>query len=144
MSDITPTIEPKETGVRILFSVLFSLIVVILVGILGVITVFALLYSLVTQRVPTDPVRRFANQTVSYLYRVLRYLTYNDTLVPFPFSDFPGELEPCGPIPHHTQEESTTSHEQQLSQSDFRHQDDKGGKTSTMVDSEMQETTTKH
>jgi hypothetical protein len=143
MSDITPTIEPKETGVRILFSVLFSLIVVILVGILGVVTVFALLYALVTQRVPTDPVRRFANRTISYLYRSLRYLTYNDTEVPFPFSDFPGELESCAPFPHHPRETSTTSCERHLSQSDFHPQDNKGSQTSTMVDSEMQETTTK-
>jgi hypothetical protein len=43
-------------------------------------------------------VRSFANRTLSYLYAVTRYLTYNQAEVPFPFSDFPREVDPMPPV----------------------------------------------
>jgi hypothetical protein len=39
-------------------------------------------------------VRKFANQAAAYGYRVMRYLTLNENVRPFPFQDFPQELEP--------------------------------------------------
>ncbi len=44
------------------------------------------------RRPPNNRVRSFANRTLSYLYRITRYLTYNQSKVPFPFSDFPPEV----------------------------------------------------
>jgi hypothetical protein len=41
-------------------------------------------------------VRQFANRLVAYLYRIARYLTYNEGTAPFPFRDLPPELEPPG------------------------------------------------
>jgi hypothetical protein len=51
---------------------------------------------LVTTRPPSERVRRFANRVLSYLYHIVRYLTYNEPELPFPFSDFPPQLEPIG------------------------------------------------
>lgn len=53
-------------------------------------------FALVTTRPPSERVRRFANRVLSYLYHIVRYLTYNEPELPFPFSDFPPELEPIG------------------------------------------------
>ena len=99
MTDTEPTIERKETGMRILLTVLFLLIVNIGHAVVGVVTLFSLLFALITKQPPGDRVKQFANRTVSYLYRVLRYLTYNENEPPFPFADFPQELEPSAPFP---------------------------------------------
>jgi hypothetical protein len=42
----------------------------------------------------SEPVRRVSNQLAVYGYRVMRYLTLTDNVKPFPFTDFPKELEP--------------------------------------------------
>ncbi len=90
-------IERKETGIRILITLLFFVVTEILRWVLGAIVLFELGFALITQRLPSNRIRRFANQTVSYYFRILRYLTYNDSDRPFPFSDFPSEVEPYGP-----------------------------------------------
>jgi hypothetical protein len=89
----TPPIERVDTGIRILFSILLMLITEVVQIILGFVTVFSLTFALVTQQPPSEQVRRFANRTLSYLYQIFRYLTYNAAALPFPFADFPAELE---------------------------------------------------
>jgi hypothetical protein len=95
--DETP-IERKETAIRVLLSLLFVVIVQVVETILGVIILFELAYALITKQPPGERVRRFANRTLSYLYRIVRYLTYNEPGLPFPFSDFPSEVEPSAPV----------------------------------------------
>jgi hypothetical protein len=119
MTHATDSIAPKETGVRILLSVLFALITVVVVMLLGAVMVFMLSFTLVTKRPPADEVRHFANHTMSYLYRVLRYVTYNDPVVPFPFSNLPGEIEPCGSVTHHDNGAATASHDPPLPPSEI-------------------------
>lgn len=88
-------IERKETAIRILVTLLFVVIAELVIEIvLGVVILFDLAYTLITTQPPPERVRHFANRTISYLYRILRYITYNDTERPFPFSDFPVEVEP--------------------------------------------------
>jgi hypothetical protein len=86
-------IDRKDTGIRILLTILFALIVGVVESVLGLIILFALLWALITKRAPGVGVRALANQIITYYYRIGRYLTYNDSLVPFPFSDFPDALE---------------------------------------------------
>jgi hypothetical protein len=105
-------IERGETGIRILLFLLFAVIFRLGTVVLAAVVVFELLYALITRRPPNDRVRSFANRTLSYLYRITRYLTnrtlsylyritryltYNQSEVPFPFSDFPPEVEPSPP-----------------------------------------------
>ena len=85
-----------ETGLRILLSLLFVLVGSILEMVLSVTVIFQLLIALVTQSPPSVRVRAFANRIVSYYYKLGRYLTYNESRVPFPFSDFPEALEEDG------------------------------------------------
>jgi hypothetical protein len=92
------TVERSQTGIRILLSLLFVVIFRVTSVVLAVVVVFELLYALVTRQPPSDRVRSFANRTLSYLYSLTRYLTYNQTEVPFPFSDFPRDLDPIPPV----------------------------------------------
>jgi hypothetical protein len=86
-------IERKETGIRILLTILFALIAGVVESLLGLIVVFALLWALITKQPPSIRVRAFANRIVTYYYRIGLYLTYNESLVPFPFADFPEAFE---------------------------------------------------
>lgn len=95
-SEETP-IERKETGIRVALSVLFWVILEVVKTALGILVLFQLIYTLITQKPPSDRVRNFANRALSYQYRLLRYLTYNEPGRPFPFSDFPPEVEPSVP-----------------------------------------------
>jgi hypothetical protein len=104
-------IERKETGIRILLSILFAVIVHVVQTVLGVVVVFALAYALITKRPPGDPVKRFANRALSYQYHILRYVTYNAPQPPFPFADFPLELEPFTPMPEQNAERKGSERE---------------------------------
>ena len=96
MQDDETQIERQETGIRILLSLLFLLIAEVVRIALGITVFFALAWTLVTKRTPSERVRHFANRTLSYQYRLYRYLTYNAPERPFPFSDFPPAVEPAG------------------------------------------------
>lgn len=87
-------VERGETGVRILFSVLFAIIFRLASTVLLVVVIFELLYTLVTRQPPRPRVRGFANRTLSYMYEITRYLTYNRAGAPFPLADFPPEVAP--------------------------------------------------
>lgn len=86
-------IERKDTGIRIILSAIFLLIAEVMKVILALLTLFALGWTLIMRQPPPAQVRRFANRVVSYQYHVFRYLTYNEETRPFPFSDFPPEVE---------------------------------------------------
>ena len=82
-----------ETGLRILLSLLFVLVSSLVEMVLGVIVIFQLFVALATRRPPGLELRAFANRIISYYYKLGRYLTYNESRVPFPFSDFPEPIE---------------------------------------------------
>ena len=86
-------VERSETLVRVLLTVLFIVLLRLAEAVILALAVFSLLYTLVTQREVAPRVRRLGNQVLSYLVSVIRYLTYNDDRVPFPFSDLPPELD---------------------------------------------------
>ena len=96
-------IERKETTIRILLSLFFWVIMEVVKTVLGILVFFELLFALINKRAPSNQVRRFANRALSYHYRILRYLTYNELNRPFPFSDFPPQVEP--PVSMHERRE---------------------------------------
>ena len=91
-------IERKDTGVRIVLSLLYWVILEVVKMVLAVIVIYDLIYTLITKQPPSEGVRNFANRALSYQYRLLRYLTYNEPYRPFPLAEFPPEVEPPGPI----------------------------------------------
>ena len=91
-------IERGQTGIRALLTLLFFIVVRVVSYVLFVIILFELIYVAVTRNPPPERVRSFANRAVSYAYRIGRYLTYNEPDRPFPFNEFPAELEPPAPF----------------------------------------------
>jgi hypothetical protein len=90
-------IERGETGLRILYTVLFFAIARVTESVLFTVIIFELLWTLITRRPPSLRVRNFANRALAYIYRIGRYLTYNDAQAPFPFAEFPDEVHPVLP-----------------------------------------------
>lgn len=90
----SPRIERVDSLIRVLVTVLFVIVSEILKWVIWVIVLVELCMTLITQRTPNFRIRRFANQALSYQYRLLRYMTYNENDQPFPFADFPDEVEP--------------------------------------------------
>jgi len=93
-ADFDGEIPRQETLYRIAYTVLFAIVAGVLRTVLALIVVFELLFALITRLPPGVRVRALANRITTYQYRVLRYLTYNESQVPFPFGDFPEPLEP--------------------------------------------------
>ena len=89
-------IKRGDTGIRILVTLLFCLVLHAVEAVLAVVILFGLGYALLTRSEPSERVRGFANRVISYAYRIGRYLTYNAASPPFPFSGFPDDLEPTG------------------------------------------------
>jgi hypothetical protein len=96
MADEERQIERGETGVRILLTLLYIVIARVVETVLLVLILFGLVYALILKEPPGERVRAFGNRTLCYFSRMLRFLTYNEHQAPFPFSDFPRELEPTG------------------------------------------------
>jgi len=86
----------SRTGLRILTSLFFGIVVwSILEALVFLMLIFQIIHALIAQR-PNSRLIGFANRTIAYFYRVMRYLTFNEEAVPFPFSGFPAEIEEPG------------------------------------------------
>jgi hypothetical protein len=88
-----PDIDPRDTGIRILLTLVFTVVASVLNTLVGVLVAFSLLWALITRRPPHPRLRSLANIIITYEYRIHRYITYNDAEVPFPFSDLSNPLE---------------------------------------------------
>ncbi|MBM4284899.1 MAG: DUF4389 domain-containing protein [Deltaproteobacteria bacterium] len=94
--ETAPTPAPPSRtriAVRLLYTVLFLIVFGVVHFLINLTVLFQYILLFITQS-PSEPVRRFANQLTAYAYRLMRYLTLNDNDRPFPFSDFPPDLEP--------------------------------------------------
>jgi hypothetical protein len=91
--------EQKENPVsrgpialRLLNTLLFMIIFCIVKAIIFLTVLFQYAYLLVALK-HSEPVRTFANKLITYGYRLWRYITLNENRRPFPFTEFPGEME---------------------------------------------------
>ena len=82
-------IERRDTGIRILYTILFILAIRVAEIVLGLVVLFELAFALGTRSAPPGRVREFADRLIRYAYQVGQYLTYNREGAPFPFDDFP-------------------------------------------------------
>jgi len=98
LDEIDPAIEIErvETGLRIVYSIVFAIAYSLVEMLITAVVVFELAYSLVTERAPSERIREFGNRLSAYAYQLLRYLTHNSSQRPFPFSDFPEAIEEVG------------------------------------------------
>jgi hypothetical protein len=91
---LTPTrVSRAQILSRLLFTVLYLVLFGVVHFLITLAVVFQYIIVLANLR-PSEPLRRVANQLAAYGYRVMRYLTLNDNLRPFPLSEFPQEMDP--------------------------------------------------
>jgi len=86
------TASRKQIGIRLLYTLLYVAIFEVVKTIVLLITLFEYFFLLITLQ-HHERARTFANKVATYGYRVMRYLTLNENQRPFPFSEFPGEIE---------------------------------------------------
>jgi len=86
------TFPRKKILVRLLYTVFFFIIFEILKTIIQVSVLFQYVYLLISKTY-SEPVRNFTNKVSIYAYKVLRYVALNENEKPYPFSDFPQEIE---------------------------------------------------
>jgi hypothetical protein len=89
-AEVTPS--RAQVAIRLLYTLLYLAIFEVVKTIILLITLFEYFFLLVTLR-HNEPARGLANKVATYGYRVMRYLTLNENQRPFPFSDFPAEIE---------------------------------------------------
>jgi hypothetical protein len=87
------TTSRKQVAIRLLYTLLYAAIFELVKTIVFLVTLFEYVFLLITLQ-HHEPARTFANRVATYGYRVMRYLTLNENQRPFPFSDFPAEIEP--------------------------------------------------
>jgi hypothetical protein len=86
------TFPRKKIVIRLLYTVFFLIVFEILKIIIQVSVLFQYVYLLISKTY-SKPVRNFTNKVSIYAYRVLRYVTLNENEKPYPFHDFPLEME---------------------------------------------------
>jgi D-alanyl-lipoteichoic acid acyltransferase DltB (MBOAT superfamily) len=92
MEELPNEANRTQIAVRLLFTLLYLIVFEILKTIIQVAVLFQYVYLLITKK-HNEPVRNFSNKVTTYAYKVLRYLTLNENLKPFPFSEFPKEMD---------------------------------------------------
>jgi hypothetical protein len=90
--ELPGTVSRKQVAIRLLYTLLYVAIFEVVKTIVLLITIFEYFFLLVTLR-HNEPARTFANKVATYGYRLMRYVTLNENQRPFPFSEFPGEIE---------------------------------------------------
>ena len=98
MEQQQPAVAPSapdrgRIAVRLLYTILYLLVFEVIKTLLHVSVLIQYAVALITRK-PAEPLRRFGNRLSAYAYRVLRYMTLNENVRPFPFADFPPEVEP--------------------------------------------------
>jgi len=86
------TASRKQVAIRLLYTLLYVAIFEVVKTIVLLIAIFEYFFLLITLR-HNEPARTFANKVATYGYRLMRYITLNENQRPFPFSEFPGEIE---------------------------------------------------
>jgi hypothetical protein len=82
----------KQIAIRLLYTLLYAAIFEVVETIILLVAIFEYFLLLITLR-HNEPARTFANKVATYGYRLMRYLTLNENQRPFPFSEFPAEIE---------------------------------------------------
>jgi Domain of unknown function (DUF4389) len=81
-----------QTAMRLVFTILCLIILHVVQFVIQVLTLVQYAILLIT-RSYSEPLRGFSNKAAAYVYRLIRYITLNENTKPFPFTDFPQEIE---------------------------------------------------
>ncbi len=81
-----------KIGIRLIFTLICLVILSLMHFLIQMITLIQYLILLITKGY-SEPLRSFSNKAAVYVYRLIRYITLNEDVRPFPFTDFPREIE---------------------------------------------------
>lgn len=81
-----------QIAIRLGLSILYLIILEVLKIVVQVSVLFQFVYLFITQK-HNQPLRNFSNKVATYAYKIIRYTTLNENAKPFPFSEFPSEME---------------------------------------------------
>ena len=82
----------RQICIRFLYTLLYLVVLEVLKVVVQISVILQFIYLLITQKY-SEPLRNFSNKLAAYAYRVVRYVTLNENFRPFPFNDFPPEME---------------------------------------------------
>lgn len=86
---IRPNLTSKATWLRLVFIVLFAIVYGIVELVLTAVVVIQFLFTLLTGA-PNERLRELGQSLARYVYQIIRFLTYNTELRPFPIDlDWP-------------------------------------------------------
>ena len=81
-----------KIGIRLIFTLLFLVILSVMHFLIQMTTLIQYVVLLIT-RSYSEPLRSFSNKAAAYVYKLIRYITLNENTRPFPFTEFPREME---------------------------------------------------
>ena len=81
-----------KIGIRLLLTILCLIILHVVQFVIQIISLVQYVLLFLT-RGHSEPLRKFSNQAAAYAYRLIRYVTLNENTRPFPFTEFPKEME---------------------------------------------------
>lgn len=97
-SEIKENVKAKSTWMRGLFMLIFVVIYQVAEIVIGAVVVFQFLSNLFVGHA-NERLLRFGAQLSTFIYQVMRYLTYNTEERPFPFASWPeAPAETQGPV----------------------------------------------
>lgn len=84
---------------RLLFMLLFALVLQVAAAVMWVIVVLLFLFALVTGQ-PNLRLRTFAGTLATFIYQCWQFLSYNSEEKPYPFQDWPEAESHASPEQH--------------------------------------------
>ncbi|WP_438970849.1 DUF4389 domain-containing protein [Methylophaga sp.] len=87
---VKQNLSSKSQWLRILYMVLFAVVLYLVMMLVAVVTVVQALFSLISGK-PNKDIGDFANDLSTYVYRIVAFLTYSDDRRPFPFNNWEDE-----------------------------------------------------
>jgi len=83
----------SQIAIRLLYTILYLIVFEVLKAVFYVTVLFQYVYLFITRKY-SQPLRNFSNKLAAYAFRIIRYTTLNEHVKPFPFQEFPSEMEP--------------------------------------------------
>ncbi len=95
--DLKSKVKDSNVWIRLLFMLLFFIIYNVAEVVLAIVVFFQFLTVLFTGN-KNEKVLSLGAQLSAFVYQVYRYLTYNSEVRPFPFGDWPSDVELTGTV----------------------------------------------
>jgi len=86
-NEVKQNVVSKRQWLRILYMVLFAIVLYLVMMLVAVVVVVQALFALVMGK-PNQDIGDFANDLSTYVYRIVAFLTYSDERRPFPFNNW--------------------------------------------------------